>query len=88
LQSVGHKCTKDNIIKYIRLKKDENPYQTIDVAANRASGNEKVVIMIDDAQNAVKDISLSERIRFIVASTYLIGGQDSPFSILPRITPD
>ena len=108
LQLIAHKCARHNIVKYIRLKKDQNPYETlrlagIDVMANQVSWNVQAVILIDDAQNAfspelnlsfwpnlLKDISLPEMVRFIVASTYLIGGQDSPaeFANLPRIAPD
>lgn len=59
-------------------------------------------IMLDDAQNAVddetnyafwgsllKDITLPQTIRFVITSTYLIGGTVSPveFSAYPNITP-
>ncbi len=108
LQLIAHKCARRNIVKYIRLKKDQNPYETLQLAgigdmANQVSWNGDAVIMIDDAQNAfspelnssfwsnlLKDISLPRSIRFIVATTYLIGGQDSPaeFANLPRIAPD
>ena len=109
LQLIAYKCVRHNIVKkYIRLKKDQDPYETlmlagIDVMKNQVSWDGQAIIMIDDAQNAfwsdsnltfwsnlMKDISLPERIRFIVASTYLIGGHDSPaeFANFPRIAPD
>ena len=61
----------------------------------------EVLIMIDDAQNSfseelnksfweslLKTLTIRSNIRFLIASTYLIGGQDSPaeFITLPRIS--
>jgi hypothetical protein len=58
------------------------------------------IVLIDDAQNAftysnfwgnfLKCLVLPSNLRFVIASTYLIGGTDSPadFATLPRIRPE
>lgn len=62
----------------------------------------EVIVLIDDAQNSfnscyksfwtslMKNITLPDNIRFVIAASYLIGGEDSPgeFSKFPRIGPE
>jgi energy-coupling factor transporter ATP-binding protein EcfA2 len=64
LQLIWHRCIKINV-KYIRLRSDQNPYETlgfagIDLTANKLDPVKfqgDVIILIDDAQNAFSNLS-------------------------------